>query len=164
LGGVLLSIGGLSWLGTRQGSAVSLPLEGLKTLSPEQYALVESLADRMIPVMKGQPRPRQLQIAQRIDGLLSLADPSAQAELKQLLGLFQNALVAFVFIGFSGGFGRPFTELSPDAQDRVLRSWEFSALSLRRTGFQAVRALVVAAYYGSRETWSALDYPGQARP
>ena len=89
-------------------------------------------------------------------GLPSALEPSAQAELKQLLGLFENALAGFVF----GGRTEPFTALDAAAQDRVLEEWRDSRVALRRTGYNALRTLVLAGYYQSPLTWKPIGYPG----
>ncbi|HET9451941.1 MAG TPA: hypothetical protein VFO83_13715, partial [Aggregicoccus sp.] len=53
-----------------------------------------------------------------------------------------------------------FTRLSPEAQDAVIADWRDSGLALRRTGFQALRALAAGAYYSSPRVWPAVGYPG----
>ncbi|HEX4803047.1 MAG TPA: hypothetical protein VFV14_06030, partial [Myxococcaceae bacterium] len=88
--------------------------------------------------------------------ILSRADPSAAKEVKQLLILFENALAGFIF----GGRVEPFTRLSAGEQDEVLREWQSSRLRLRRTGFQALRTLAIAGYFGSSRSWPAVQYPG----
>jgi hypothetical protein len=90
------------------------------------------------------------------DRVLSRADPSSRAELKQLLGLFDNALAGFLF----GGRVTPFTQLSSEAQADVLRGWQTSRVTLRRTGYEALRTLLLAAYFGSPAVWRALGYGG----
>jgi len=55
---------------------------------------------------------------------------------------------------------RPFTLLEPDEQDRALRAWQDSSIELRRTGFQAIRTIVIASYYASPKTWKAVGYDG----
>ena len=81
---------------------------------------------------------------------------TALSELKQLLNLFENALANFLF----GGRITPFTQLDPQEQDAVLDEWLHSRFSVRRTGFTALRGLVLAAYFVRPETWPAVGYPG----
>lgn len=156
-GGALLGLGGgLSWLATRGGRVPILPSEGLLSLEASGYAVLEALAERMVPAHAGSPSPSELRIALRADRALALADPSAQREVRQLLGLLESALAGFAFHGVT----RPFTCLTATEQDRVLDGWRYSALTVKRTGYQALRTLVIAAYYSAPATWRALGYPG----
>ena len=59
-----------------------------------------------------------------------------------------------------GGRTTPFTQLDPNEQDEVLAEWRDSRLTLRRTGYRALRGLAMAAYYGNKATWPAVHYPG----
>ena len=54
----------------------------------------------------------------------------------------------------------PFTALDPSAQDVVLREWRDSRLAVRRTGYEALRKLVLASYYSAPEVWPSMGYPG----
>jgi hypothetical protein len=55
---------------------------------------------------------------------------------------------------------RTFTSCSPWEQDDRLRGWAHSRVTLRRSGFRALKKLVTAAYYASPEAWPAIGYPG----
>jgi hypothetical protein len=76
--------------------------------------------------------------------------------VKQLLGVFENALAGFVF----GGRREPFTRLPPAEQANVLLEWQNSRLLVRRTGHSALRNLVMGGYYSSSLTWKPSGYPG----
>jgi hypothetical protein len=155
-GGALLTLGGAGFLMARHGPLVGLPADGLKALSQREYTVVDAIARRMIPDAPGLPSVADVGVAERVDGIAARMDPSALTELKQLLGLFENGLVGLLFTGQAGSF----TTLSAPAQDEVLADWEQSRLTLRRTGFSALRGLVMAAFYSSPKTWSAVGYPG----
>jgi hypothetical protein len=45
-------------------------------------------------------------------------------------------------------------------QDQHLRSWQNSRLAIRRTGFQAMKRLSCAIYFGSPDTYASVGYPG----
>jgi hypothetical protein len=70
--------------------------------------------------------------------------------------LFENALPNFLF----GLRTTPFTLLSADEQDEVLKEWMTSRVPLRRTGFLALRTIVMSAYYQNPKVWPAVGYPG----
>ena len=42
----------------------------------------------------------------------------------------------------------------------MLGEWRDSRLTLRRTGYRALRGIAIAAYYGNKATWSAVGYGG----
>lgn len=156
VGGVLLACAGVGYVATRKGPGHALPAGGLKVLDAQEFSVLAAIAARVIPDRAGFPTVEEIGVAATADALLERVDPSAQQELKQLLQLFDNALSNALF----GGHFRPFTALLPPAQDEVLRGWRDSRLLLRRTGFQALRGLVLAAYYGDPRTWKAVGYPG----
>jgi hypothetical protein len=95
-------------------------------------------------------------VARAADRIADRTEASAQKELRQLLGLFENGLAGFLF----GGRTRPFTRLDGAEQDRVLEEWRDSGIALRRTGYAALRTLLMAAYYQSPLVWPAVGYGG----
>jgi hypothetical protein len=154
-GGLLLAFGGGTWLAFRRSAMVELPA-GLQVLDARSYAVVRALVERFVPARPGFPPPETLGTAKAVDAILAMVDDSSRAELKQLLLLFENALPNFLF----GLRTKPFTQMSPDEQEAVLNEWMTSRLAIRRTGYLALRTLVMGAYYGNPATWSAMGYPG----
>ncbi len=155
LGGVVLALGGGGWLFTRPSAATPAP-DGLKVLDARQYAVMHALVQRFIPAHANFPSPDSVHTTVACDAVLAMTEPVTQAEVKQLLMLFENALPNFLF----GGRSTPFTQLGVDEQDEVLAEWRDSRVTLRRTGYLALRGTVLAAYYGNRETWSSVGYAG----
>ena len=133
-----------------------LPPEGLLVLTSREFAVIHALAARFIPARGGFPSNDEIRVAFNCDRILSQVDETAVHELKQLLMLFENALPNFLF----GRRTKPFTKMTGEEQDLVLSEWMTSVITVRRTGFLALRSLVVAAYYGSSKTWDAVRYPG----
>lgn len=154
-GGLLLALGGAGFLAFRRGARVRLP-EGLHVLDDRDYPLVLALINRLIPRRQGFPDTDTLGTAREIDRILTMVDDSARLELKQLLVLFENALPNFLF----GARLKPFTQLAVDDQDLVLAEWRDSRIPLRRSGYYALRTLVMSAYYGNPAVWPAVQYPG----
>jgi hypothetical protein len=155
-GGAILALGGGAFLATRPSLELPLPPEGLLVLSAREFALLQALAGRFIPVRSGFPSVEEMRVAYSCDRILAQVDETALHELKQLMMLFENALPNFVF----GRRTKPFTALTGEDQDTVLGEWSRSSLTLRRTGLLALRGLVMAAYYGNAKTWVAVGYPG----
>ena len=155
LGGLVLALGGGGWLFTRRSATVALP-EGLQVLDAREYAVLWALVQRFAPPREGFPGADELKTAVACDGILAMVDDTSRTEVRQLLLLFENALPNFLF----GGRTRPFTQLDPVEQEAVLTEWRDSRLTVRRTGYLALRGLVLAAYYGNPGTWAAVGYPG----
>jgi hypothetical protein len=155
-GGVLLAAGGATFLALRPSRKVPLPPEGLIALDETEYAVVQALAERMIPAREKFPSVDQVRVAFNVDRILARADPGACKEVKQLLKLFESALPGLIF----GGRVQPFTQLPAAEQDAVLGEWRDSRLAIRRTGLQALRVMVLAAYYSSKLCWPAVGYAG----
>jgi hypothetical protein len=153
-GGALLAGSGLGlgWLASRRGPAAVVP-EGLQVFDALEYGALAAIAGRMIPPRLGFPA---LDVALRADALLAGADPRAQADVRGLVRLFENGLTQLLF----GLRPRPFSALTAEAQDSVLADWSTSRLRLRRTGVAALRGLLMAAYYSSPQSWTAVGYPG----
>jgi hypothetical protein len=156
LGGALLAAGGAGFLALRGGRRVSPPKEGLHVFSVREYAVLLALAPRLVGTLPGWPSVEEVGVALAVDRIVERTEPSVHAELKQLLGLFENGLAGFFF----GGRTVPFTALGADEQDVVLAEWRDSRVALRRTGYNALRTLVLAGYYQSATTWEAMGYPG----
>lgn len=160
LGGALLALGGGAALALRPGRELPLPPEGLRVLSAREYAVVDALARRMAPVAVGFPDPtRDVPTALHVDRLLAAGDAGAAREVRQLLGLLESALGGFLL----GGRTQPFTQLDGAVQDAVLAEWRDSGLAVRRTGFLALKTLVLGAYYGDPRAQAATGYPNASR-
>lgn len=156
IGGALLALGGGGALALRHSRLVPLPPEGLLVLGPAEYAVMDAFARRFAPPREGFPSHDTVRTAFNADRILARAEEGVRKDFKQLLGLFENALAGLLFAGST----KPFTQLDPEDQDRVIADWRDSRLALRRTGFQALRAVTAGAYYGSPLLWPALGYPG----
>ena len=114
-------------------------------------AAVEAAEQRTAP-----PTADVVDVAGKADVFLAPLDPASARDLKQLLALFDNALFSVV----TGGPPTPFTQQSAEEQDAQLRAWQTSRLAIRRTGFQAMKRLCCAIYFGSPETYASVGYPG----
>ena len=159
LGGALLAAGGAGFLAFRSGASVPVPTDGLLVFTPAQFAVLDAVARRMVRPRTGWPTVDQVGVARAADRIAARVEPSAQKELQQLLGLFDNGLAGFLF----GGRIRPFTLLDGAGQDAVLTEWRDSRIAVRRTGFAALRTLVLAGYYQSPAVWPAVGYGGPPR-
>jgi hypothetical protein len=153
-GGALLALGGSALLASREGLTLSPPPEGLQVLGPREYATLQALARRAFPGRPGWPDADTARVAFTADRLLARGDASVAKEVRELLGLFDNALAGFLF----NGRVTPFSRLSPEAQDAAFEDWRTSRLLLRRTGHHALRTLVYSAYYLHQAAVAASGY------
>lgn len=151
-GGLLLALGGSIGLATWSSDRMRRPKRALRALDERQFAILAAVAARTV----GSPQADPIEIAHRVDLQMSLAGAEARGDFGQLLLLFENALAGLLF----DGRARPFTRLSPQAQDAVLEHWRTSRLTLRRSGYGVLRKLTQAAWYASPEAWAETGYPG----
>ncbi len=154
-GGAVLALGGVG-LALRGSVMLDAPKDGLRVLSLREYSVLHALANRLIPPREGFPNIDTVNAVVNADRALTRVDEAARAELRQLMGLFENALPALLF----GGRLTPFTQLSSADQDAVIREWQDSRLIVRRAGINALRTLLMAGYYASPLSWASLGYPG----
>ena len=148
------------------------PVRGtLRFFTPAEYSVFAAVAERvlargpadvpeqLVGVLRARPpapSPAEVDVAAKADAFLAPLDAGSAKELKQLLALFDNALFSVV----TGGPPRPFTRMSAADQDAHLDRWATSRIAVRRTGFQALKRLAAAVYYGSPETYASVGYPG----
>ncbi len=132
------------------------PRRPLVSLDPTTYSILAAISDRILPGGEGFPKASDLEVPEKIDALLATCHPGMQAEVVQVLQLFENALAGFVF---DQRF-QTFTASPPDVQDEVIASWRSSRISVRRTAYKALHGLVTASYYGSPEVYKLVGYPG----
>ncbi len=155
-GAALLAVGGGTFLATRR----TRPSAGLAgpyaVLTPEEATVFLELSDRLLPPRPGFPAPLDVDLPRRIDALLALMPADGQKEVRQLVGLFENALAGFVL----DGQWRTFTASTHEQQDARIAAWQKSRFKVRRTGYRALKKIVYSSYYGASETWKAIGYPG----
>jgi hypothetical protein len=143
----------------------------LRFFTPAEYSVFAAVAERVlargpadVPVelaavlraRPAAPAPADLDVAGKADAFLAPLDAASAKDLKQLLALFDNALFSFA----TGGPPRPFTRMSAAEQDAHLERWATSRMAVRRTGFQALKRLSAAVYYGAPATYASVGYPG----
>ena len=124
-------------------------------------ATLRALADTFVP---GSDR---VGLAGRLaDTIGRLPRAADRAELRTLLGVFENRLANLALAGIA----KPFTAMAPAQRERYLLGWATSRLAVRRKGFQALKRLAgVVAYTavdaaGTNPLWPPLGYPGPPGP
>ena len=155
LGGALLSLGSLGWIGLRATKMAPAPRQKLQALSLREFAVVSALAECML-VQSPWPSPWTLQCPEKVDAVVASLHPEATAEFKQLLRLFENGISGLL----TNGRPTPFTQLSTKAQVLRLDAWRHSRITLLRSGYLAFTRLIHATYYSSPEVYARMGYPG----
>jgi hypothetical protein len=150
----LLAVSGVGL--SLQSTVYRAPQRALLALSEREYSIIAAAADRLCPNEPDLPSAATLLVAEEVDSAVARMHPGAATEFKQLLALLENAVAGLVF----DQRARPFTACAPTVQDRVLRTWQLSRFSLRRTGFRAISGLCLAAYWAHPDTWASVGYGG----
>jgi hypothetical protein len=149
-GAALLAVAGAVPLALRKTRLRAAAVQ-LQFFTQAEYSICAAVAGRVIP--DAQP---QIDVAGRADAFLAPLPESDARDFKRLLALFDNALYGLL----RGGPPRPFTQQSPEEQDAQLARWQDSRLAIERSGFQAMKRLLVAMYYSDPRTYASVGYPG----
>lgn len=91
-----------------------------------------------------------------IDRAVAGLPPSSRSELGELVALLSLPPVRLGLAGVHGGWH----EASPVAVRRFLDRLRGSAFLLPRAAYDALHALVFAAWYGNPRAWPAIGYEG----
>ena len=116
--------------------------------------MLEEVAHRVVPEsadLDGDGREHFLAI---IDRALGDRPPPLRRQIGVFLGLIRWAPLV--------RFGAPFTRLSPERRDSVLRWLQDGPVALFRKGFWGLKALVFMGYYGRPEVWPKIGYTAEA--
>lgn len=151
-GGVLLAAAGSVGLVLWPSDGMRRPRRALRVLDERAFAVLAAVAARMVQAPGADP----VELAHRVDERLALLPPESSADVSKLLLLVENGLAGLLL----DGRPRPFTRLSPDAQDQALAAWQRSRLAVRRSGYAALRKLTQAAWYAAPAAWPDVGYPG----
>jgi len=147
-GGVLLA--GAAYFGAPARELGSASNAHFGFLAAHDAALFAALAPVMLAVT-----PLDLPaVLCGVDRAIQALPLSLQAELRQLLDLLTNPWGRRWLAGVSN----PWAWATPDEVATFLHAWQFSRFMLLKSGYQALHALVMAAWYGNPASWPALGY------
>ena len=150
LGGVLLTLGGGAFLGTRKGDLVPPPGE-LGVLDAHAYSVLVALAAAVIPA-GGDAK----QAAFNVDNSLRNASKRNQRDMNEVLHLLDNALLGLPLRGSA----TVFTQLSVKDRQAAFQLWRDSKLALLRGAYHSLRRLSLAGHYAVLENAKSVGYPG----
>lgn len=134
------------------------PAQGMRALNAAEAGLIRALAPvilaGMIPTDAAARQNTLNEVVEAFDrGLAGMSLP-VQAEVKQLLGLLtfapSRALVAGVWTNWP--------EASEAEITAFLLKWQTSRFVLLRAGYQAMKQLMQACWFGNPLAWPAMGY------
>lgn len=124
---------------------------GPQFLTPGESCILQAVILRIVPRAAEIP---SIDLARKVDIILAQVRKEMGRDFKLLLTLLEYG--PFLL----GGRWKRFTRMIETEQDAYLASWERSSMSFKRMGFQVLRRTVLAAYYGSKESWARIGYRG----
>lgn len=154
--------GGLLLTGAAWWSAPAPEPEGgraasgaLRWLNTHDAVLLTAIA----PVMLGRSDAPAALVVQGVDLAVRALPAATQAEVRQLLDLLGNAWGR----RWLAGVRSPWAHAGRAEVEGFLRRWQQSRLSLLRSGYQGLHALIMAAWYGHPQSWPAMGYAQPAQ-
>jgi choline dehydrogenase-like flavoprotein len=117
-------------------------------------ATLEALCRRMAPFADDDERAPSL--CADVQARVTRMDPATRRSFAAALRLVDSRVAVTACIGVP----LRFSALSARHQDRVLRSWEFSRIPLRRSLFQGLRRLVLSTRYMQPDALREIGWPG----
>jgi len=115
-----------------------------ETTPRARFEMITALADAIEETVAG------------VDHAIAGLPPAVRAEIAQLFALLALAPGRRVFAGVAS----PWSEASAGEVDAFLRAWQSSGWALKRTAYDALHQLVIAAWYANPRSWPAIGYPG----
>lgn len=156
-GGIgVAGLAGAGVLFARTTKRVPLPDEPLEYFSEREYSIFHAIAETVVVVPANAPSVERMKVTLLADRHLARLDEDARRDFHRLLGLFDNALAGLLLTGTIA----PFTQLSPEGRASMMKKWESHRIGALRSGYQALKRLACACYYGNPETYAAVGYPG----
>lgn len=154
-GGAMLALaGGYAWM--RRRAASGSP----HALDRESLAIVRAIVPAMLAgALPAAPTERASAIEDTVAGVdraIAGLAPSAQDELGQLFTL----LALGVGRRMIAGVASPWDEAPVGEIEAFLVDWRDSAWALKRTAYDALHQLIIAAWYANPRSWPAIGYPG----
>jgi hypothetical protein len=149
----LAAAGWWSWL--RKPGAVAA-----RVLDDDAAAIVAAITAAMLAgALPEAPPARAVAIREVVAGVdraLSGLPPHARAEISQLFALLALAPARRAFAGVAS----PWPEASVDEVAAFLDRWRGSGWALKRSAYDALHQLIIAAWYGNPRSWASIGYDG----
>jgi hypothetical protein len=151
---VLAIAGGVAWFRRRLAHAAAAP-----ALAADARDVVRAIVPSMLAGALPEGAGRAIAIDETVDGVdraIAGLLPSARAELAQLFALLTSGVGRRAFAGVPAAW----REATRGEVDAFLAAWQQSGWALKRTAYDALHQLVIAAWYANPRSWPAIGYPG----
>lgn len=122
-------------------------------------AIIPAMLEGALP---GGARERDTAIKETVDNIdraIQGLPPSAKTELGQLFALLALAPARRAFAGVAP----PWQEAGVAEVAAFLDRWRDSGWALKRSAYDALHQLILAAWYGNDRSWLGIGYPGPPR-
>lgn len=129
-----------------------------RRLSPASCGLIAAIAgallDGALP-SETDARARAIDsVVAGVDKAIAALQPAVQAELQQLFSLLNFPVSRRLLAGVA----QPWLKASTSDIAGFLESWRDSRFTLLRSGFHGLHQLILAAWYGSVESWQSIGF------
>lgn len=132
----------------------------LLALGDDARSIVAAIVPAMLEgALPGTARERDAAIAEtviNVDRAIQGLPPSARTELDQLFSLLALAPARRAFAGVA----LPWQEADIGEVTAFLDRWRDSSWALKRSAYDALHQLILAAWYGNSRSWAGIGYPG----
>ena len=133
---------------------------GLRVLDADAEAIVAAIVPAMLAgALPDAAQERAAAIREAVAGVdaaLAGLPPHARAEIGPLFALLSLAPARRAFAGVAS----PWPEASVAEVTAFLDRWRDSGWALKRTAYDALHQLIIAAWYGNPRSWPAIGYDG----
>jgi hypothetical protein len=142
------------WTSTRQRGA------GSPSAGAERRRIVAAIVPAMLagalPEPAGERAAAVDETVRGVDQAIAGLPPAARAELAQLFELLAIPAVRYGFAGLD----KPWESATTEEVAEFLDRWRDSRWALKRSAYDALHQLIIAAWYGNPRSWTAIGYPG----
>jgi hypothetical protein len=130
------------------------------TLDADASAIVRAIVPAMLAgALPAGGAERRIAIDETVAGVaraIAGLPPAVRDELGQLFALLALAPARRAFAGVAS----PWNEAREDEVTAFLDRWRDSGWALKRSAYDALHQIVIAAWYGNDRAWDAIGYPG----
>jgi hypothetical protein len=153
VGGALFA--GAGWWAAPRPEPVARAVAGTQWLNETDGVVVAAIA----PTLLGLADVPVAVVVQGVDRAVLALPAATRREVRQLLDLLGNGWGR----RWLAGVRAPWAQADGSEISAFLHRWQTSRLSLLRSGYQGLHALIMAAWYGNPQSWPALGYAQPAQ-
>jgi hypothetical protein len=150
-GSALFAVAGW-WGWTRRPVPVGLAADAAEIVR----AIVPAMLEGALPDAAGARAAAIDETVANVGRAIAGLPPASRSELDQLFKLLALAPARRAFAGVAS----PWNEAGVDEVTAFLDRWRDSRWELKRSAYDALHQLVIAAWYGNERSWPAIGYPG----